>query len=276
MSKKISRRKVVSAGIAGAGLFGLGYLSGRALAQTPYPNIYLDNLPSTASYIIYTDGTYYYATRADGYLAFGGPVNRGGVSGTDALAVFRAVENVAPTGSLIFVRHGDYVFSATWNPTKKLRLHGEGSGTRLLNNGPYDAINTTNLALLDIVYQTADGVLHDASFDPNMFGDILRGEMLAKDSTVSPLTFADYNLLTIDLGVAQTDVLIATNVTYLKVISATSGATYSIKLFDTTKPSLDQTIIPAGAEITGIRRANIYLTNSAQAGYTLKLLVFMG
>jgi hypothetical protein len=94
--------------------------------------------------------------------------------------------------------------------------------------------------------------------------------------TVSPLTFSDYNLLTIDLGVARTDVLIASNVIYLKVISATSGATYSIKLFDTTRPALDQSIIPVGSEITGIRRANVYLTNTAQSGYSLKILVFMG
>jgi hypothetical protein len=108
MSKKISRRKVISAGIAGAGLFGLGYLSGRALAQTSYPNIYLDNLPSTASYVISTDGTYYYAVRYDGYLAFGGPNNRGGVSGTDASAVIQAVLNALPNGGKILIKNGFY------------------------------------------------------------------------------------------------------------------------------------------------------------------------
>ena len=86
--------------------------------------------------------------------------------------------------------------------------------------------------------------------------------------------FNAYNVITIDLGTANTDTLIASNVIYLKILSASTGATYSIKLFSTTNDALDQTILPQGAEITGIDNANVYLTNTAQTGATLKILVF--
>lgn len=53
-------------------------------------DLYFDDLPSTASYVINTDGTYTWATRYDGYVAYGGSANRGGVDGTDSSAIINA------------------------------------------------------------------------------------------------------------------------------------------------------------------------------------------
>jgi len=86
----------------------------------------------------------------------------------------------------------------------------------------------------------------------------------------------DYDLLVIDLSVARSDVLIASNVVSLAIISATSGATYSIKLFDTTKPALDQDVLKEGVTIERLNRAKVYLSNSAQSGASLKILVLKG
>jgi hypothetical protein len=83
----------------------------------------------------------------------------------------------------------------------------------------------------------------------------------------------DYDLLTIDLSTARTDVLIATNVISLYVVDASANATYSIKLFSTDRPALDQSVLPVGSGIERLERANVYLSNTAQSGAYLKLLI---
>jgi hypothetical protein len=86
----------------------------------------------------------------------------------------------------------------------------------------------------------------------------------------------DYDFLNIDLSIARTDALISENVISLAVIDVSSGATYSVKLFDTTKPSLDETVLTKGTVIERLNKAKVYLSNSAQAGAFLKLLVLKG
>jgi len=100
-----------------------------------------------------------------------------GSQSTDALVTFQAVETAASENQKIFVKQGDYTFSAKWSPTKRLRLHGEGKGTKLLPGGSFDAIDPTNLALFDIVWRDAGGIDHDASFDPGIFRQALKDEL---------------------------------------------------------------------------------------------------
>jgi len=92
------------------------------------------------------------------------------------------------------------------------------------------------------------------------------------------LTASDYNIISLDLSTARTDVLVAQNVTFLKVLeSTTSGATYTIKLFDPSKPPITQSILPPGGVIERLRRARVYVSNPAQAsGTRLDLFIFMG
>jgi len=133
----------------------MGYLNEFDLEGLPdtYPRILSGKLQQMVdhafekpcSFLVFwrsVDGTVYY------YAVYGTGSNQAGkilsaATSTDALVTFQALESVASENSKINVKHGDYIFSATWSPTKKLRIHGEGEGTRLLNNGTYDAIDIT-------------------------------------------------------------------------------------------------------------------------------------
>jgi hypothetical protein len=92
------------------------------------------------------------------------------------------------------------------------------------------------------------------------------------------LTASDYNIISLDLSIARTNVLIASNVIFLKILeSTTSTAEYTLKLFSTTKPGITQAILPPGSMIERLRRANVYVSNPAQlAGTKLDIFVFMG
>ena len=83
----------------------------------------------------------------------------------------------------------------------------------------------------------------------------------------------DYNLLSIDLSTARTDTLIADRVVALLVADASPGAQYSIKLFSPSKPAIDHMIAKPGFSIERLALANVYLSNPALAGESLKLLV---
>ena len=84
----------------------------------------------------------------------------------------------------------------------------------------------------------------------------------------------DYGKLTIDLGIARTDVVIATLVHGFRVMAYSTGAVFTLKLIDATKSGLTQADLPVGAEITDFEPTNLLLTNTAQAGLSLTLLVF--
>ena len=96
-------------------------------------------------------------------------------------------------------------------------------------------------------------------------------------SQVAGLSASDYDIISLDLSVARSDVLVASNVIFLKVLeSTTTNAVYSIKLFSTDKPPLTQSILPPGATLERLRRANVYVSNPPQPGSKLELLVFIG
>jgi hypothetical protein len=101
----------------------------------------------------------------------------------------------------------------------------------------------------------------------------LRDAILSKIDVLGMLA-NDYDLLTIDLSTARTDALVASYVVSMCIVDVTPGATYSFKFFDVSKPALDQSILPKGACIEKLNRANVYLTNSAQSGLFLKLLIW--
>jgi hypothetical protein len=97
-------------------------------------------------------------------------------------------------------------------------------------------------------------------------------------SLLPGLTASDYDIISLDLSVARTDVLVASNVIFLKVLESTTPyATYTIKLFDPSKPPITQDIAPPGWSSERLRRANVYVSNPSQpTGYRLDLFVFMG
>jgi len=67
-------------------------------------NIYLDDIPSTASYVINTDGTYYWSTRDDGYIL---------LNGTDADILINNILLVLTAGGKIIFGNGVFELSDT-------------------------------------------------------------------------------------------------------------------------------------------------------------------
>ena len=64
------------------------------------------------SYIVYTDGTFYYAEDGTtGVLNYGGPNNRGAITGTDFQAVMQAASTDLASGGLIKIRAGSYTLT---------------------------------------------------------------------------------------------------------------------------------------------------------------------
>jgi hypothetical protein len=101
----------------------------------------------------------------------------------DALIVLNGVRDAVPENATIMFRHGDYILSSRFTSSKKLRFIGEGSGTRLLPSGSFDAIDPSNLSLLNIVWRDRYGVDNDASFDltyPSLTSKNLLDKLLEK------------------------------------------------------------------------------------------------
>jgi hypothetical protein len=79
----------------------------------------------------------------------------------------------------------------------------------------------------------------------------------------------DYTYVEIDLGTARTDVALGLSGTSLTVKDLTTGASVSAKFNSTTKPAVPL----AKGEVYQLKFTEVYLTNTAQAGYTLKLFI---
>jgi len=80
------------------------------------PNIYLDDLPSTASYTVKTDGTYFWAVHYDGKIPTG-------MSGTnDDLVIQYAINNCTSSGGSVLVKSGSYTASVTLKDNVTLTL----------------------------------------------------------------------------------------------------------------------------------------------------------
>jgi len=75
----------------------MSFLAGYIFASPSFtaPDIYLDSLPSTASYVIDTDGTYIWAIRYDGKIAY---------NGTDASTVIQAAIDASPAMGTVMLK----------------------------------------------------------------------------------------------------------------------------------------------------------------------------
>jgi len=84
----------------------------------------------------------------------------------------------------------------------------------------------------------------------------------------------DYEKIEVDLGVARVDEVVASSVHGFRILRRTAGATFEVKMVDAAKTPLNQDDIPDGGGLTEFEPTDLLLTNTAQAGYTLTLLVF--
>jgi len=78
------------------------------------------------SYVVYTDGTYFYAENGEtGNLDYGGPNNRGLVTGTDAHDVIQAAINATGTpNGVVYIKSGVYSLDATLTLPNFAQIHG--------------------------------------------------------------------------------------------------------------------------------------------------------
>jgi hypothetical protein len=97
--------------------FSLGYVV--AEAGFSAPNIYLDDLPSSATYTIKTDGIYYWAVRYDGKICF---------TSTNCSYVICSTADSIPTGGRIVIKASStpyYLTSGVYTESKAVLFEGE-------------------------------------------------------------------------------------------------------------------------------------------------------
>ncbi|MHC1600099.1 MAG: hypothetical protein ACXQS5_04680 [Candidatus Methanospirareceae archaeon] len=148
-------------------------------ARTQKVHIETRSFVIPASYIIFGEDT-----NGDGIVdvvyARNGKTGEIEFRGTDAVTVMQKARDMMPEGATMFIKAGRYLMTAKLTSNKEIFLKGEGRGTKLIPTGNFDAIDTTNIRVMDLVWRDSSGVDHDASFDPNMFGEILREELDSK------------------------------------------------------------------------------------------------
>jgi len=88
---------------------------------------------------------------------------------------------------------------------------------------------------------------------------------------------SDYEIITVDLSTERSDELLASNVQGLVVLSADAGATFSIKLFDKNHDAITETDLAAlNNMIADIEPCDVYISNSAQSGLTVRFFIAKG
>ena len=145
------------------------------VGSNPNPSsrdVYLDDLPSTASYVINNDGSgNYWATRYDGKIP-------SGMSGTnDDLVIQYALNNCTANGGLVFVRQGTYTASVTVKNNTVLMLEYGVSGVTYTTEATgivlrYTSVAGEGYAVLDAPlnmtgHQVLFGVFHSGSTLPS-------------------------------------------------------------------------------------------------------------
>jgi hypothetical protein len=88
---------------------------------------------------------------------------------SDAYTVIMAAINAVDAGSTIFISSGVYYLTNTLTSSKKVLLMGEGEGTKLLPTSSFNAVDTTNIKLLNLVWRDSAGVDNNETFYTQLF-----------------------------------------------------------------------------------------------------------
>jgi len=87
-------------------------------------------------YVVYTDGTYYYAENGTtGNLDYGGPSGNGGAPGNDADAVIQAAIDDMVNGQGMFIRSGTYPINTGLTINQGITITGENRRSTILDRG---------------------------------------------------------------------------------------------------------------------------------------------
>jgi hypothetical protein len=109
------------------------------------------------SIIVFQEGGVFFAldTRTKAFVA----------QGPDAAAVIQKAVDRVEEGRMVFIKGGVYNLTAKITTTKTVFLVGEGTGTRLLPTGAFDAIDAAKIRARDLVWRDAAGVDHVATVE---------------------------------------------------------------------------------------------------------------
>jgi len=93
----------------------------------------------------------------------------------------------------------------------------------------------------------------------------------ATEDTLAKRRPNDYDVVDVDLGTARDNVAMGWSGIQLQIIR--KGGTFSLRFNSTAKPEIRDTDLADG-DLIDMEFTEVYLTNSAQAGVTLRAIVF--
>jgi hypothetical protein len=143
-------------GVVALSVFSIGYFVGLTTAQTGTITIEPGSFAETASYVIWTDGTYVYAKNGKtGQIDF---------SGSYAGTVIQSVINASTSGGKIFIKAGTYSCSPIQILNSGIILQGEGNRTVLkalsTNTADLITVRANNVAIRDMRLEGLSGLKH--------------------------------------------------------------------------------------------------------------------
>lgn len=137
------------------------------------------------SYVVFTDGTYYYAENGfTGELDYGGSGGEGGAAGTDFQAVIQGALNAMVNGGILFLKEGDFYVDRTITlprledaspPRRSIRIKGSGLSTCLIPSASFADAVLINLAQATVEmvygYELSDFTIFDYDDKKLIAGD---------------------------------------------------------------------------------------------------------
>lgn len=150
-NRKFSKLEKTLLGTNGLAIIFIVLLTVSLVSAVAVINVYLDDLPATATYTIKTDGTNYWAVRYDGYKAW------------DSTNASYTVNSVIATGVTISFASGRFIFTSPIALNKDfVTLEGGGVNNTVLTAG------ANGLTIIDCQQRNNKGlVIRNLAFDGN-------------------------------------------------------------------------------------------------------------
>jgi len=137
------------------------------------------------------DAAWYIFRRGDIFYARNGDTGEVEYRSNNPRLVFEYMIARMSRGERIHVCSGVYLVDSTVSSDKLIYMEGEGPASQIRPTGAFDALDLTNIRVIDLLHVDKDGVEWDASFDPNTFEvslrrTVTRNEILLENLSVSP------------------------------------------------------------------------------------------
>lgn len=154
-----SRRTLISIFLVALSMLALGYETGRvSVTPSVSPTITISQwvIQRSCSFIVFTDGNYYYSqSGGTGAIIYGSSSNLGGASGKDAAGVIYDTISALTSGGKVCIRAGTYTLS-----TRNVNLGG----------GNYAAVGSTTVGNIELAGEGNSTILMASS---NLDADVI-------------------------------------------------------------------------------------------------------